>query len=108
VILNGVRTGRSAYAADMDGLVQEGRPLRQPGAHCQGRNAHSIGICLIGRHHFTGRQLLVALPRVLGLLAYEGISSADVYGHRDFNAGKTCPNIDTEILRRLARTGGMS
>ena len=31
-----------------DGSVHHGRPLAQVGAHCQGHNAHSIGICYIG------------------------------------------------------------
>ena len=36
------------YVILLDGTVQEGRPISQPGAHCKGMNARSIGICYIG------------------------------------------------------------
>ncbi|MDR1946615.1 MAG: N-acetylmuramoyl-L-alanine amidase [Desulfovibrio sp.] len=30
------------------GELESGRPMDQPGAHCAGRNAHTVGICLVG------------------------------------------------------------
>lgn len=36
------------YVIDLDGTVENGRPLWAMGAHCLGWNLHSIGICYIG------------------------------------------------------------
>ena len=36
------------YVIRRDGTLETGRPLNTPGAHVQGHNAHSIGICLAG------------------------------------------------------------
>jgi hypothetical protein len=50
VILNGVRTGGAAYAAALDGTVENGRADTVVGAHCQagGMNVASLGVCCIG------------------------------------------------------------
>lgn len=47
-----------------DGSVHAGRPEQLQGAHAKGRNARSIGICLIGRDDFTAAQL-AALTRLV-------------------------------------------
>lgn len=31
-----------------DGIIHEGRPMQKTGAHCNGHNSHSIGICYEG------------------------------------------------------------
>ena len=36
------------YIIDKDGAILDGRNVLRSGAHCQGHNAHSIGICYIG------------------------------------------------------------
>ena len=36
------------YYIKKDGTIQEGRPIEKAGAHAQGHNAHSIGICYEG------------------------------------------------------------
>lgn len=36
------------YLIDVDGSVSVGRPEEQVGAHAEGQNAHSIGVCLVG------------------------------------------------------------
>ena len=43
------------YVVRLDGTVQEGRALSEPGAHCKGHNAHSIGICYVGGLAADGR-----------------------------------------------------
>lgn len=55
-----------------NGAVFTGRSLAEPGAHAQGFNAHSIGICLTGTDHFTQPQwealaALLASPTIKGL-----------------------------------------
>jgi N-acetylmuramoyl-L-alanine amidase len=99
VITNGIRTKGAPYNPNTDGQIEEGRALSESGAHCKGHNRESIGICLIGKHHFTGRQLYHALPRLLRrLTATFKISVADIYGHCEFSP-KTCPNIDPDLIR---------
>lgn len=36
------------YVITIDGVLQEGRPLKKVGAHARGNNVGSIGICYIG------------------------------------------------------------
>ncbi len=55
VITNGHLVSGSKYNPDHDGDIQVGRPVGKIGSHCKGHNANSIGICLIGKHHFTAK-----------------------------------------------------
>ena len=87
------------YAVYLDGTVAEGRPIAQPGAHCLGHNAHSIGVCYVGgldRHgHPADTRTLKqkkSLERLLGQL-HDRFPSATVHGHREF-AAKACPCFD--------------
>lgn len=106
VITNGHRRAHGNFVASDNSIIEPGRPVEKIGAHCKGKNAASIGICLIGRHHFTAWQLFDALPRLLGVLLFNHQLNRDqVWGHRDFNTNKTCPNISTETLRGIARMG---
>ncbi|MFZ2587888.1 MAG: N-acetylmuramoyl-L-alanine amidase [Alphaproteobacteria bacterium] len=81
-----------------DGEIEVGRTLDMIGAHCEGHNADSVGTCLVGVCEFTEAQFK-ALRRVQGML--EGmLGKVEVFGHRDFNPHKTCPNFNVrEILR---------
>ena len=49
VILNGHRSKRAAYDPALDGMIQNGRDYRNKGCHVEYHNAHSIGICCIGK-----------------------------------------------------------
>lgn len=84
---------------ESDGLIAPGRPVDQEGAHVRGHNADSIGICIIGNKLFTSQQFrnLRSLLRVL-MRQYK-IPAQNVYGHYELDSGKTCPNIDMEIIR---------
>jgi N-acetylmuramoyl-L-alanine amidase len=80
-----------------DGEIEVGRMLDEVGAHCEGHNADSVGTCLVGKKEFSPAQF-AALRRVQGMLValFPGIR---VFGHKDFNAHKTCPNFEVgEIL----------
>lgn len=81
----------------VDGTIWTGRPLKQAGAHCQGYNAHSIGICYEGGLDEDGRPkdtrtLLqkAALVTLINKLR-EIYPAADVVGHNDLNLHKACP-----------------
>lgn len=102
VVLNGVRR-----AADLgepnnpldDGLVEKGRSLTQVGAHVEGHNQDSIGICLIGKKHFTDMQIAETISLVKKLQAQFTIPVKNVQGHYEVDKKKTCPNIPMDWFR---------
>jgi N-acetylmuramoyl-L-alanine amidase len=86
-----------------DGQVQRGRGLNEEGAHCQGENHCSIGICLVGRDKYTKAQFQ-ALERQIDsiLLTYNAIPHYAIYCHYQFESAqkqkKTCPNMEVNRL----------
>lgn len=88
------------YVIRLDGKEEKGRDEAQIGAHAQGNNAHSIGICLIGGVDENGnskatatlaQQITLARLLVRLLKKYPG---AEIIGHRDTGAKKDCPSFD--------------
>lgn len=88
------------FVVRIDGTVEPGRPLAQPGAHCRGHNARSVGICYVGGLAADGRTpkdtrtpaqraALLSLLRELK----QQFPAAAIHGHRDF-AAKACPSFD--------------
>jgi N-acetylmuramoyl-L-alanine amidase len=93
------------YVIDVDGEVHSGRHEDEIGAHVQGSNARSIGVCMIGTDKFTQAQWDSLSRLITELLA--GYPTAKVSGHRDFSPDlngdgiiqrnewtKTCPGFD--------------
>ncbi|MGR2681487.1 N-acetylmuramoyl-L-alanine amidase [Chromobacterium haemolyticum] len=87
------------------GEVQKGRPENVIGAHVEGFNSVSVGVCLIGgvkesdgvtgENNFTEAQFK-ALRGVLKSLK-EIYPAAVIQGHRDFpNVAKECPCFDVK------------
>jgi len=88
------------YVIRRNGVVEEGRPLDQVGAHAEGHNANSIGICLVGGidedgkpdANFTYQQYTKLYNLVLDLKDnFRMIDS--VIGHRQVSK-KACPSFD--------------
>ena len=88
------------YVIYLDGTIHKGRPIELVGAHCQGHNSHSIGICYIGglaadnktpkdTRTSAQKQSLLALLKELRAK----FPSAKIHGHRDY-AAKACPSFD--------------
>lgn len=142
VVLNGHRR-RGVYMRIDDGLFEKGRDLdddgdwlEEVGAHAEGFNRWTIGICLIGLDidDFTFRQLATAarmvaqlcrqfdldpLAPVTGPLAEEagrliGTLPLQVAGHRELPdpnrpgrlVAKLCPVIDMAEFRRQVVIAG--
>lgn len=101
-----------------DGRIEFGRHFDEPGAHVQGWNTRSVGVCLVGGvteekvpfADFTGEQMhsLKALVSTL-IHAYP---DAEVVGHRDLSPDKdgdgivekhewmkACPSFDVTYWR---------
>ena len=83
-----------------DGRVELGRDLRFEGAHVEGHNSHTIGICMVGgksragggEDNFTSEQLTALAALIVGLKAVLGTTA--IKGHHDFNPAKLCPVLD--------------
>lgn len=88
------------YLVLLDGTVEQGRDVDLVGAHCQGHNSHSIGVCYVGGVTADGKtakdtrteKQKTALLRLLLELRHL-YPKANIYGHRDF-ATKACPSFD--------------
>lgn len=90
------------FVIDLDGLVENGRPLSMDGAHCNTKgfskesyNKHSIGICYIGGLDKNGKPADTrteaqknALRDLVAKLCKE-YDIIEVLGHRD-----TSPDLD--------------
>lgn len=103
----GFRTIGYHYIIEPNGTVIFGRPENQVGAHVEGHNANTIGVCLIGTKRFTK-----AAWASLKLLC-EGFKmrkpEITFRGHRDYSPDtdhdgvvepsewvKLCPNFDVK------------
>ena len=90
------------YLIGLNGERWEGRNVNLIGAHCEGHNSNSIGVCYVGgvdkkmqaKDTRTEKQkdALVALLKDLRKL----YPKAKIYGHHDFNKGKSCPCFDAK------------
>lgn len=89
------------YVVLLDGTIQEGRPLRQIGAHVRGHNRGTIGICYIGGVAKDGRTAKDtrtpaqkrALLEICKRLTRKFPSIKKVTGHNQY-AAKACPSFD--------------
>lgn len=93
-----------------DGTVQRGRGLNKQGAHCEGQNEGSAGICLIGTDKFTKAQFSSLDYQIKSILmCYPTVKPWAIYGHYEFKSaqkqGKTCPNLDMNAVRYWLVTG---
>lgn len=86
------------YFIKHDGTVEKGRGLGEVGAHAEGYNKDSIGICLAGLTLFTFAQMQ-ALKKLLSELK-PLYPKATVHGHREFNQNKTCPVFDYSQFKK--------
>lgn len=89
------------FLIDRDGTVAAGRPLGTIGAHVQGHNTGTIGICLLGGHgssknddprdNFTDLQLTSLRGRIK-LLMEQYPTITKISGHNQY-AAKACPGF---------------
>ena len=90
------------YVIRLDGTIEEGRPIEQIGAHCQGHNRNSIGICYIGGTEkdcktpkdTRTKEQCKALEELLKKLRKQ-FPNVTIHGHSEF-ANKACPSFDVK------------
>lgn len=100
---------------DSTGMERYGRHLDEIGAHVQGSNARSVGVCMTGTDAFTQKQW-GSLARLVGYLQRR-YPDARVLGHRDFSPDldgdgvierhewiKTCPGFDVAAWLAAGKT----
>lgn len=85
-----------------DGSLHAGRPLAEVGAHTNGHNSDSIGICYIGGYATDGKtpkdtrtiEQRDALKTLVAEL-HAQFPKAKVHGHNEF-ANKACPSFNVQ------------
>lgn len=110
------------FVIEIDGTIRTGRGLEETGAHVQGNNANTIGICMVGTDKFTKAQwlalrecLIYLASKILGRTIMtadsmlQSFSNAGIIikGHRDYSPDlngngkiernewvKICPGFD--------------
>ena len=90
------------YVVGRHGEKWTGRDVDVSGAHCEGHNRNSIGVCYIGGLDAAGKKAkdtrtLQQKAVMLSLLTElkRLYPQAKIYGHRDF-ARKDCPSFDAK------------
>lgn len=88
------------YVIKRDGTIEKGRAEDVVGAHCEGHNQDSIGVCLCGIKMFDIVQLEAMRGLVRSLLTKYNLTYMNVLGHYELDLhGKSCPNLDANLLR---------
>lgn len=100
------------YVIKRDGTVETGRDVEVVGAHVQGYNERSVGICMVGgvsaddinkaQNNFTPAQF-ASLKTLLTDLKKK-YPKAVIQGHRDFpGVAKACPSFDVKTWLRAEK-----
>jgi hypothetical protein len=107
LILNGKpdsnKENKGVFDLSTDGKLERCRRVEVMGAHCEGDNHDSIGICLIGKDFFTSRQMFTLITLIDEIkYVYPKIK---LYGHYEMKSGKeqgkTCPNLNMDWIRQI-------
>lgn len=93
------------YVVYRNGHIEPGRDVDISGAHCEGHNAYSIGVCYIGGVARDGKtpkdtRTLAQKAALLSLLTDLKMMypQARIVGHRDYDTkGKACPSFDAKM-----------
>lgn len=101
---NGWRDIGYHYVIYLDGSIHPGRPESRIGAHCEGHNTDSIGICYIGGVASDGRTpkdtrtpaQRHSMEQLVAQLKAR-YPEAVVKGHSYYNPSKACPSFDVNF-----------
>lgn len=98
------------FVVKLDGKIEAGRSISEIGAHCKGKNSHSIGVVYVGGLDESGKPTdtrtdaqKVALRALLQTLCILYPSIVKISGHRNY-ATKACPCFDAAFeYRNIAK-----
>ena len=99
------------YVIDIDGTVEAGRKESEIGAHCSGRNKHSIGICYVGglslglptnTLHDNPSQLHKLCELLSYLMKKYSLGFDAIRCHNEF-ANKACPCFHRDYIYKVLR-----
>ena len=96
------------YVIRRSGLIESGRHFSVTGAHVQGHNKDSVGLCLVGRErNYTDAQWESLAHAVNQLSKY--FKGAKVVGHSDLDRLKKphCPGFDVPAWWAAYQSGIM-
>jgi len=80
-----------------NGAIEQGRPTYWSGAHVNGHNQHSVGVCLIGRGGDATMNQLQSLRHYIATIRFK-FPDAEVLGHSDLDSKKSyCPGFDVKL-----------
>lgn len=89
------------YLVGLDGEIWQGRPVETIGAHTEGHNANSIGVCYVGGvdHSMKAKDTrtpdqILSLVKLIGDL-HGQYPQATIHGHNEY-ATKACPSFDVK------------
>ncbi len=88
------------YVVRRSGKIENGRPDAVVGAHTVGHNASSIGIVWVGRDKPAPEQYTALTEKCKDVMRKYKLDTSHVFGHKELNDGKTCPNLDMDEFRR--------
>ena len=89
------------YVIDINGNLQEGRPLTRAGAHVRGYNKGSIGIAYVGgvdenlKPKDTRAEDQKGRMKAIILDLMDEYPEATLHGHNEFS-NKACPSFDVQ------------
>lgn len=98
-IARGFETIGYHWVVRRSGVIESGRPETTIGAHCQGYNTDSLGICWVGKIRPTEAQLNALEALYRAVKNKYGIDHESWFGHYEFNPGKTCPGFSMLLFR---------
>ena len=97
----GYHAGVELAGAEYEAML--GRPWDFIGAHCEGHNRDSLGICFVGNFDIApppDAQLALGAKVIKLWMRLFNISSLNIYRHSQF-ADKTCPGTKFDMAQLL-------
>ena len=95
------------YVIYRNGTICKGRNIDKIGAHCEGHNTYSIGICYIGGLTSDGKkakdtrtiqQKKSLVKLVKNLMEIHNLTINDIHCHNEYSS-KDCPSFKIETFR---------
>ncbi len=99
VILNGIRNYQDTYVEELDGTVEKGRHVSRMGAGVRGNNRDTVHVSLVGKQHYTKKQITSLYSICLTLLYIYNLTPDAVIAHKELDSNKKDPFLDMSEFR---------